>query len=52
MFVLPSNMQVSYLKSNEIFELKDAYESEDDYLEALLINIENAKSVLCQYLPK
>jgi len=47
-----SNIEISYLKSNEITELKDGYESEDDYLEALLVYIENAKSVLGQYLVK
>ena len=52
MLATESNMQLSYLKSNEITELKDGYESEDDYLEALLVYIENAKSVLGQYLIK
>ena len=47
-----SSIQVSYLKSNEISELQDGYESEDDYLEALLVYIENAKNVLGQYLSK
>lgn len=47
-----SNMQLSYLKSKEITELKDGHETEDDYLEALLVYIENAKSVLGQYLIK
>ena len=47
-----SNIQVSYLKSNEICELKDGNESEDDYLEALLVYIENAKSVLGECLTK
>jgi len=52
MLATESNMQLSYLKSNEVTELKDGYESEDDYLEALLVYIENAKSVLGQYLAK
>ena len=47
-----SNIQVSYLKSKEVNDLKDGYESEDDYLEALLVYIENAKSVMGQYLDK
>lgn len=46
------NIPVSYLKSREVLELKDGNESEDDYLEALLVYIENAKSVLGQYLLK
>lgn len=45
-----AKMKVHYLKSNEISELKNGYESEDDYLEALLVYIENAKSVLGEYL--
>lgn len=52
MLATESNMQLSYLKSHEITELKDGHESEDDYLEALLVYIENAKSVLGQYLAK
>ena len=52
MLAAESNMQLSYLKSKEVTDLKDGYESEDDYLEALLIYIENAKSVLGQYLTK
>ena len=47
-----SNIQVSFLKSKEISELKDGTESEDDYLEALLVYIENAKSVLGECLTK
>lgn len=47
-----SNLKLSYLKSEEVTDLKDGYESEDDYLEALLVYIENAKSVLGQYLVK
>lgn len=50
MLATEANMQLSYLKSNEITELQDGFESEDDYLEALLVYIENAKSVLGQYL--
>lgn len=47
-----ASIQVSYLKSNEISELRDGTESEDDYLEALLVYIENAKSVLGECLTK
>ena len=47
-----SNIELSYLKSKEILELKDGTESEDDYLEALLVYIENAKNVLGEYLLK
>ena len=45
-----SNISLSYLKSSEILDLKEGIESEDDFLEALLVYIENAKSVLGQYL--
>lgn len=50
MFATRDNIEVSYLKNNEINDLSDGYETEDDYLEALLVYIENAKSVLGQYL--
>ena len=46
------NINIEYIKSKEITELKNGYESEDDYLEALLVYIENAKNVLGQYLLK
>lgn len=46
------NINIEYIKSKEINELKNGYESEDDYLEALLVYIENAKNVLGQYLLK
>ena len=49
-FSSQEGIQVSYLKSKEITELKEGYESEDDYLEGLLVYIENAKNVLGQYL--
>ena len=47
-----SNINVEYIKSKEVTELNNGYESEDDYLEALLVYIENAKNVLGQYLLK
>ena len=47
-----ANIKLTYLKSKEVSELKDGYELEDDYLEALLVYIENAKSVLGEYLVK
>lgn len=52
MLAAESGISLSYLKSNEISDLQDGYESEDDYLEAVLVYIENAKSVLGQYLSK
>lgn len=47
-----ANIDIEYIKSKEITELNNGLESEDDYLEALLVYIENAKSVLGQYLLK
>ena len=47
-----ANINVEYIKSKEIIELNNGYETEDDYLEALLVYIENAKNVLGQYLLK
>lgn len=45
-----SNMQLSQLKSNEFLNLEEEFETEDAYLEALLVCIENAKSVIGEYL--
>jgi len=47
-----ANINIEYIKSKEINELNNGYETEDDYLEALLVYIENAKNVLGQYLLK
>ena len=52
MLASESKIELTYLKSHEISELKDGYESEDDYLEALLVYVENAKNILGQYLLK
>lgn len=52
MLATESNIQLSYLRSNEISELKDGYESEDDYLNALLVYVENAKTLIGQYFLK
>ena len=52
MLAMESNIDLSYLKCNEISKLKDGHESEDDYLNALLVYIENAKNILGQYLSK
>lgn len=42
--------QLSFLKSREILDTKSGEESEDDFLEALLVYIENSKHLLGQYL--
>lgn len=45
-----SEIDLNYLKSNEILDMKNGSESEDDYLEALLVYIENSKNLLAQYI--
>lgn len=52
MLATESNIQLSYLRSNDISELKDGYKSEDDYLNALLVYVENAKTLIGQYFLK
>ncbi|MBR6690969.1 MAG: hypothetical protein IKL65_06520 [Bacilli bacterium] len=46
------NMPLSFLKSTETKDLNNGLESEDDFLEALLVYVENAKNLLGQYLGK
>lgn len=43
---------LNYLRSIEILDLDEGRESEDDYLEALLVYVENFKNILGQYLDK
>ena len=43
---------LNYLRSSEILDLDEGRESEDDYLEALLVYVENFKNILGQYLDK
>lgn len=45
------NICLSYLKSQEILDIKKS-NTEDDYLEALLVYLENAKNLIGQYLDK
>ena len=44
------NKNLYYLKSKEISEFNNGMESEDDFLEAMLVYIENSKNLLSQYL--
>lgn len=44
------NKQLEFLRSREISELNNGLESEDDFLEALMVYIENSKNLLAQYL--
>ena len=41
---------LEFLKSRETTELQNGMESEDDFLEALVVYVENAKNLLAQYL--
>ena len=43
------NVLLKYLKSDEILDIKSS-NREDDFLEAELVYIENAKNLLAQYL--
>ena len=45
-----SKIYLGYLKSKEILDMKNGLESEDDFLEALLVYIENFKTLLAQYI--
>lgn len=45
------NIKLEYLKTNEILEYQKS-ENEDEFLEAELIYIENAKNLIGQYLDK
>lgn len=45
-----SKIYLGYLKSKEILDMKNGLESEDDFLEALLVYIENFKNLLAQYI--
>jgi len=46
------NSSLVLLKSKEILEFNNGLESEDDFLEALLVYIENAKNSFGQYILK
>lgn len=44
------NINLNFLKSKEVTELNSGLESEDDFLEALIVYVENNKNLLGQYL--
>ena len=46
------NINLSYLKSKEINDLKQEDVSEDDFLEAMLVYVEVAKNLIGEYLDK
>ena len=44
-------IELEYLKSNEVLDINDS-NTEDDFLEAEFVYIENAKNLIGQYLDK
>lgn len=50
-FAKVDNISLEYLKNNEILDIKKS-DTEDDFLEAELVYIENAKNLIGQYLDK
>ena len=46
------NLDVEYLKSREILDLNKESISEDDFLEAAMVYIENAKNIVGQIFEK
>lgn len=47
-----ANISLEYLKSDDILKLKNGTETEDEFLNALLVYVENTKSVIGEYLYK
>ena len=47
-----NGIELSYLKSNEILDLKSENVTTDDYLEAILVYVENVKHLLGQVVDK
>lgn len=45
------NISLEYLKNKEILDIKSS-DTEDDFLEAEIVYIENAKNLIGQYLDK
>lgn len=52
--VMASNegLEVNFLKNNEILDLKKEYITEDDFIEASLVYLENAKNIIGEFLDK
>lgn len=50
-FANMDNINLEFLKSKEILDI-DKSDTEDDFLEAELVYIENAKNIIGQYLDK
>lgn len=47
-----ADISLEYLKSDDILKLKNGTETEDEFLNALFVYAENAKSVVGEYLYK
>lgn len=45
-----TGIELHYLKSKEILDLENIEVSENDFLEAIIVYIENAKSIIGEYL--
>ena len=50
-FAKIDNISLEYLKNREILDIKKS-DTEDDFLEAEIVYIENAKNLIGQYLDK
>ena len=52
--VLASNegLETTFLKNNEILDLQKEYVSEDDFLEAAMVYLENIKNIIGEFLEK
>ena len=46
------NIELEYIKNNEILDLKSENISEDDFLEAIMVYLEISKDIIGQYLIK
>jgi len=46
------NIELEYLKNNEILDLNKSNVSEDDFLEAAMVYLEISKDIIGQYLEK
>ena len=47
-----NGVEVSFLKNNEILDLQKENVSEDDFIEAALVYLENAKNIIGEFFEK
>ena len=45
-----NGVEVTFLKNNEILDLQKEFVSEDDFIEAALVYLENAKNIIGEFL--